>query len=220
MAKERFRVPRILDLYERYLDNQDAALLVSATSESYTQGTLQRLASHPVREVRRGAVLALGFLGDYSSNHTLGRALLDEDRTVRTLADNGIRSVWVRAGGVKDQQELAAVLRLNAAQRHQAAMRRANRLIERAPWYAEAWHQRAVAAFAIGHFSDAIRDCHETLEVNPYHFVAATTMGQAYLELKNPVSALECFRRALRLNPDLEGVRAQVVRLARSVEAR
>jgi hypothetical protein len=43
-------------------------------------------------------------------------------------------------------------------------------------------------------------------------------MGQAYLQLENPVSALECFRRALRLNPGLEGVRAQVVRLTRMVE--
>jgi len=36
--------------------------------------------------------------------------------------------------------------------------------------------------------------------------------------LENPVSALECFRRALRLNPDLDGVRVQVVRLSRRVE--
>ena len=40
------------------------------------------------------------------------------------------------------------------------------------------------------------RDCHEALELNPYHFIAATCMGQAYLELENPVSALESFRRA------------------------
>ncbi|KKL27850.1 hypothetical protein LCGC14_2381040, partial [marine sediment metagenome] len=57
-----------------------------------------------------------------------------------------------------------------------------------------------------------------TLEINPYHFPAATSMGQSYLELGNPVSALESFRRALRLNPDLEGIRVQVVRLARMVE--
>ncbi len=43
-------------------------------------------------------------------------------------------------------------------------------------------------------------------------------MGRAYLELGNPVSALESFRRALRLNPDLEGVRAQANRLAKLVE--
>jgi len=54
--------------------------------------------------------------------------------------------------------------------------------------------------------------------LNPYHYVAATSMGRAYVELGNPVSALECFRRALRLNPDLEGVRLQVARLSRLVE--
>ena len=43
-------------------------------------------------------------------------------------------------------------------------------------------------------------------------------MGRAYLEMGDPVSALESFRRALKLNPDLEGVRLQVARLARMVE--
>jgi hypothetical protein len=38
------------------------------------------------------------------------------------------------------------------------------------------------------------------------------------LKLDNHVSALQSFRRALRLNPNLEGIRAQVVRLAKMVE--
>ena len=75
-----------------------------------------------------------------------------------------------------------------------------------------------MAQFSLGRFADAIRDCRQALEINPYHFVAATSMGHAYLELENPVSALECFRRALRLNPDLEGVRARVAQLTRRVE--
>ena len=79
---------------------------------SYEQGTLERLARHQFREVRRAAVLALGFLGDYMCNHTMGRSLLDDDRTVRTLAENGIRSVWTRMGDEPDRQELAEILRL------------------------------------------------------------------------------------------------------------
>ncbi|MBN2580092.1 MAG: tetratricopeptide repeat protein [Pirellulales bacterium] len=220
MSKEPLRIPQILELYEKYLDVQDPVAFMRQVTENYAQGTLQRLAVHGVREVRRAAVLAMGLLGDYECNHTLGRALLDEDRTVRTLADNALRAVWTRAGTVKDQQELGVIVRLSAAQQYAEAIRRASKLLARAPWFAEAWHQRGVAQFALGHYGEAIRDCHETLEINPYQFVAAATMGQAYLELKNPVSALECFRRALRLNPDLEGVRAQVVRLARMVEDR
>ncbi len=212
------RVPSLSMLYEQYLDNQDSAGFISKVSRTYTPGTLERLATHQNREVRRAAVLALGFVGDYSCNHTMGRALIDDDRTVRMIAENGIRSVWTRAGNEEERQLLTILCRYNAAKQYDEAIRRATELIERAQWFAEAWNQRATACFSKGKFADAIRDCHQALEINPYHFVAATSMGQAYLELQNPVSALECFRRALRLNPDLEGVRAQVVRLARMVE--
>jgi tetratricopeptide (TPR) repeat protein len=211
------RPPSLLILYQQYLSHQDSACFVREVSSSYANGTLQRLASHVCREVRRAAILALGFVGDYEANHTLGHALLDDDRTVRTLAENGIRTIWARAGSDSERQELGAVIRLNAAQLHRDAVAKATQLIERAPWFAEAWHQRAVAHVALGRLVDSIRDCHQTLEINPYHFVAATSMGQTYLQLENPVSALECFRRALRLNPGLEGVRAQVVRIARMV---
>ncbi len=210
--------PLLLDLYEKYLERQDSAAFLRGIWGSYTTGTVERLAQHPRREVRRGAVLALGFIGDYGVNHTMGCALLDEDRTVRMLADNGIRAVWTRDGSESERQAVAVVTRLNAAQLHKDAILRATELIESAPWFAEAWHQRAVSYAAVGRLVEAIRDCHQTLEINPYHFVAATGMGQAYLQLENQVSALECFRRALRLNPNLEGVRAQVVRLTRLVE--
>lgn len=205
-------------MYREYLDSQDSAAFVRRVSQSYTPGTLQRLAGSPQREVRRAAVLALGFVGDYGVNHTLGRALFDDDRTVRLLAENGIRSVWSRAGTEEQRQQLGLITRLNAGQNYREAVEKATRLIDNAPWFAEAWNQRAIARFNLGQFAESIRDCHQALEINPYHFIAAVGMGQAYLELNNPVSALESFRRALRLNPDLEGVRVQVVRLARMVE--
>jgi tetratricopeptide (TPR) repeat protein len=213
------RPPSLLVLYQQYLDRQDSAEFTNRVSTLYTCGTLQRLARHRSREVRRAAVLALGLLGDYEANHTLGCALLDDDRTVRTIAENGIRTVWAKAGSEAERQELSVLVRLNAAQLHKDAVVRATALIERAPWFAEAWYQRAAAHFAVGRLVESIRDCHQALEINPYHFAAATSMGQAYLELQNPVSALECFRRALRLNPGLEGVRVQVVRLTRKVDS-
>ena len=218
MSSDPTRPPFLLVLYQQYLTHQDSACFVREVSSLYTTGTLQRLARHACREVRRAAVLSLGFVGDYSANHTLGCAMLDDDRTVRTLAENGIRTVWTRAGSDAERQELGAIIRLNAAKLHKEALGRATWLIQRAPWFAEAWYQRAVAHAALGRLVEAIRDCHQTLEINPYHFVAATSMGQAYLQLDNPVSALECFRRALRLNPDLEAVRVHVVRLTRMVE--
>lgn len=214
------RLPLLLPLYERYLDDQDAQAFVRDVSQWYAPGSLERLAAHPARKVRRAAVLALGLLGDYAVNATLGRSLLDEDRTVRTLAENAIRAVWCRAGDPDQRQRLGLIVRLNAAGRFDEAIRRATELVRVAPALAEAWYQRAVAHFGKKAYAETIRDCHQALEINPYHFLAATTMGQAYVELGNHVSALESFRRALRLNPDLEGVRVQVVRLARLIEGR
>ena len=218
MSSNESRTPFLTSLYQQYLDDQDSAGFISKVSQHYLPGTLQRLARSGGRTERRATVLALGFIGDYSANHTMGCALLDDDRTVRMLAENGIRSVWTRAGNEEERQQLDIIIRLNTAQQYDEAIRRATELVDKAPWFAEAWNQRAVARFNLGQFDESIRDSHQALEINPYHFVAATSMGQCYLELENPVSALESFRRALRLNPDLEGIRVQVVRLARMVE--
>ncbi len=214
------RQPVLADLYRKYLDNQDTAGFISAVGRQYAQGTLQRLADHPARDIRRASVLALGLLGDYEANQTMGRALHDDDRTVRTLAESGIRSVWGRAGNAEHRQLLAVLVRYNIAQHFSEALKRATELIERAAWFAEAWNQRAIARFGLKDYSGSIRDCHQALELNPYHFAAAAGMGQAYLQIGNPVSALESFRRALRLNPGLEGVRAHVIRLTRMIEER
>jgi len=207
-----------LVFYEQYLDHQDSDNYIRLVSESYSSGTLQRLTQNPLREIRRAAVLALGFIGEYDSNHTLGKALHDDDRTVRTLAENAIPTIWTRMGNEADRKELGVIIRLNVAQQYKEALILATHLVERDPCFAEAWNQRAFAHFGLDQFAESIRDGHEALEINPYHFVAATRMGHAYLELNNPISALECFRRALRLNPNLEGIRAHVTRLTRQVE--
>ena len=218
MSSDSPRIPLLALLYQEYLDDQDSADFIGKVSRSYTLGTIERLAGHEARQVRRSAVLALGFLGSYEVNLIMGRALHDEDRTVRMLAENGIRNVWTRAGSEQQRRQLGAVLRLNSVREFQEAVCEATELIEKAPWLAEAWNQRAIARFALGFYTESIRDCHQALEINPYHFAAASGMGQAYLELGNKVSALESFRRALRLNPGLEAVRAQIARLTRMIE--
>ncbi len=220
MSTPRVRLPILVTFYETYLEDQESVQFIRSVAQHYTQGTLQRLAEHPVREIRRAAVLALSFVGDYESNAVLGRALHDDDRTVRMLADSGIRSLWCRAGNIEQQERLAVLVRLNLAKRYQEAAQRATALLAEAPWLAEAWNQRAIACFGREDYIGAIKDCYQTLELNPYHFAAATGMGHAYLRLNDLRSALESFRRALKLNPSLEGVRCQVVRLSRLLEGK
>jgi tetratricopeptide (TPR) repeat protein len=212
-------MPMLNGMYHQYLTEQDTAGFKARVSERYGVATLERLSASGDRMARRAAVLALGLLADYDSNATLGRALTDHDRGVRILAENAIGIVWCRVGNRRQQHRLAVIVELNATHRYQEAIERSTRLIDEAPLLAEGWNQRAVAYFNTGRFSESIRDCDQTLELNPYHFGAAAGMGQCYVQLNQRARALACFRRALGLNRNMEGVRAHVLYLERVLKS-
>jgi tetratricopeptide (TPR) repeat protein len=218
MKRKNPQRPLLVRDYERYLVDQDAESFLGRVSERYTIGGLERVATSTDRAARRGAVLALGRLGDYHSNSVLGRALVDSDRGVRTLAEHGIRRLWMRVGTPTQQRHLYAIGDLLENRQYDRAAQIATALVDDAPWLAQAWYFRGKAFFQLGQHEVATRDCHQALEINPYHFLAASVMGQAYLLLNEPVTALDCFRRALRLNPSMEEVRAQVIHLQRSLK--
>src|SRR5690606_28743454 len=150
-----------------------------------TIATLERLTLAAGRVTRRAAVLALGYIGNYDSNAVLGRALHDEDRGVRILAENGIRELWCRCGTETQRQLLSVIVRLNASQQYELALERATELLEQAPWFAEAWNQRAIAYYQLGRYELSASDCHQALEINAYHFGAAVGMAHCYLEMSD-----------------------------------
>ncbi|MCA9238593.1 MAG: tetratricopeptide repeat protein [Planctomycetales bacterium] len=218
MLNHNHRDPVILELYQLYLDNQDSAQFIKSVARRYTCASLERLVFVGDRIARRAAVLALGFMGDFSSNAVVGQALVDRDRGVRTIAENGIRDLWRRVGSRDQRMSLGNIIRLNQTKQYDQAIRLASDLIQECPWIAEAWSQRGAAYFHLSQYDAAIRDCHQALEINPYHFTAAAGMGQCHLLQDNPVAALECFRHALRLNPGMEEVRVQVIQLQRTMK--
>ena len=218
MAEPLRKIPLLVELYDHYLSNQDIGMFVRRVLERYTIGSLERLSQCGDRAARRAAVLALGQVAEYSSNTVLGRALIDPDRGVRTLAENAIRRVWMRVGTQFQRRRLAKIDQKLANRDYAEASDLATVLVQESPWLAEAWYQRGRAYYQLGQYEAATRDCHQALEINAYHFAAASVMGQAFLRLNNPQAALESFRRALRLNPSMEEVRAQVLRLQRSLK--
>ncbi len=210
--------PLLVEFYEQYLIDQDINTFLRAVSSRYMTSSLERVVSCGDRMARRGAVLALGRLADYQSNRVMGCALVNNDRGVRTLAESGIRRLWMRVGTSTQQRQLVAIAGKNDDREYERAAKIAGILIQDAPWIAEAWFQRGISHFHMGQYDAAVRDCHQALEINAYHFTAASIMGQSYLLQNDPVAALEAFRRALRLNPSMEEVRAQVIHLQRSLK--
>ena len=218
MSEDNFQRPLLVYYYERYLVDQNVNAYIRSVTDSYTVGSLERVMLAGDRPARRGAVLALSRMADYRSNSAVGRMLSDSDRGVRTLAENAIRKLWMRIGTPAQQRHLVAIREHLDEQEYDRAAQISTGLVEDAPWIAQGWYYRGKAFFQMEQYQSAVQDCHQALEINCYHFLAASVMGQAYQQQDNPVAALEAFRRALRLNPSMEEVRAQVIHLQRTLK--
>jgi tetratricopeptide (TPR) repeat protein len=93
-------------------------------------------------------------------------------------------------------------------------------VIQRRPDFAEGWNKRATVYFLMGEYDKSLKDCDEVMKRNPSHFGALAGYGQIYLQLDQPERALEYFRKALRVNPNLRGVAQIIPQLERALMER
>jgi tetratricopeptide (TPR) repeat protein len=91
-----------------------------------------------------------------------------------------------------------------------AAIETFTRVTQLKPEFAEGWNKRATVYFLVGDYQRSLADCDEVVRRNPNHFGALAGYGQIYLHLNNLDKALEYFRRALAVNPNLDGVRTMI----------
>ena len=163
-------------------------------------------------ERRRGA-LGLAIVGRMEDAPALIIALRDTDERVRVVAEQALWAVWSRSGDARVDELFARGVAQMGEQRLPEAIATFTRVIELKPDFAEGWNKRATAYFLAGEFRRSLRDCGEVVKRNPQHFGVLSGYGQIYLELDQPEKALEYFRRALEVNPNLEGVQGLAERL-------
>lgn len=211
------RLPILDKFYQEYLTDENSPKFMKSVSDHYSIATIERLCQFGPPSSRRAATLAIGFLGNYSSNKVIGAALQDKDRAVRLLADHGIRRLWFRQGDQGVQHRLANIQRLNVAREFDESIEEATRLICSDSQIAETWNQRAVGWYNLGEFTKSLTDCRRCLKLNHYHFSAAVGVGHAFLQLENPRDAIKSFQQALAIHPGLDSVRAQMKHLKRNL---
>jgi tetratricopeptide (TPR) repeat protein len=172
-----------------------------------------------VDQRRRGAA-SLASVGRMEDAPALLAALYDVDPGVRAIAEESVWAVWSRSGDPRvDQLFKRGVVQMNRKHFAQAAAT-FTRVIELKPEFAEGWNKRATAYFLAGKYQQSLKDCDEVIKRNPRHFGALSGYGQIYLQLEEPESALKYFRRALAINPNLDGVQDLVEQLERLMAER
>jgi len=157
-------------------------------------------------QLKRRAVLWLGDVGRMDDVPALLAALRDDDEWVRAVSEQSIWSIWSRSGDEKiDSLMRQGVQEMQAGLLEQAAAT-FTRVVRAKPAFAEGWNKRATVYWMLRDYKASLRDCDEVMKRNPYHFGALAGYGQIWFALGEPEKALDYFRKALALNPNMQGV--------------
>ena len=89
-----------------------------------------------------------------------------------------------------------------------------------APTYAEGWHAKAGMEQADGDDTAALVSLQKVVLLNPRNFNALNELGDMLQDYGDKAGALKLYRRALDLDPQLEGAKHKVRELTQSVEGR
>ncbi|TYO89591.1 Tetratricopeptide repeat-containing protein [Oceanicella actignis] len=91
-------------------------------------------------------------------------------------------------------------------------------LVEIAPDFAEAWHSRAAAWFALDRPGLALADLERALALEPRHWGALAGLGATLEQIGRLPEALAAYRASLVVNPAQPDIREAARRLAPQVE--
>jgi tetratricopeptide (TPR) repeat protein len=183
------------------------------------EAALQALKSPDVAERERG-VVGLARNGRMADAPVLVAALRDPDESVREAAEQALWIVWSRSGNAQVDKLFAQGLEEMNGGRFDDSIATFTRVIELAPEFAEGWNKRATLYFITGEYRKSLADCDQVMKRNPAHFGALAGYGQIYLRLDDPERALEYFKRALAVNPNMGSVEAAVQVLERALAQR
>ena len=128
-------------------------------------------------------------------------------------AEQKIWEIWAQSDSVTADVLLnQAVAAMNAGD-NRASFGILNQVIATYPEYAEAWNKRATLNFMIGRYYDSLADIEKVLELEPRHFGALSGRGMIYQTQEKWGPALEAYREALKINPNLASVKEAIKQL-------
>jgi tetratricopeptide (TPR) repeat protein len=130
-----------------------------------------------------------------------------------------IWEVWSQSDSVTADVLLTqAVVAMNAGD-NKSSFNILNRVIEIYPNYAEAWNKRATLNFMIGRYDESLADIDRVLDLEPRHFGALSGRGMIYQAQEKWGAALDAFREALKINPNMASVKNAIHELEKRERA-
>jgi tetratricopeptide (TPR) repeat protein len=172
-----------------------------------SEKVMLRLLRHGSAPERREALHWLAGNGGQPSVGTIVKSLRDSDSGVRELAENALWSIWTRSGDTVTDEKLKVGTYLMVNGSVTESVEIFNQIISAHPEFAEGYNKRATAWYLLGAYDRSMADIRLTLDRNPHHFGALTGAGYCMLKMERMEEAAAYMERALKINPNMEGVR-------------
>ena len=134
--------------------------------------------------------------------------------------ESRIWALWVASGSDTANLLMTRVKTAIEANDLNLAVQLLDAVVKIKPDYIEAWNRRATIHYMRKEFSESLQDIRQVLIREPRHFGALSGLGMILQEFGDERRALEAFRRALEIHPNLQKIPDMVKTLSEKVEGR
>lgn len=204
-------------LVQPLLIRQDAPGLLELVRSRWTHDQLRSILHCDNLDARKVACLALALAGEKCSIPCVAEQLQHPDRVVNQMAEHALWMIWFRCGTEGANAELCRGTRALNRKEYQCAKKHFTRAAQLDDKFAEAYNQRAITHFLLEQFDDSIDDCRQAIDRMPCHFGAWAGMGHCHAHEGRLRQAVECYEKALSINPHLDGIHEAVEQLKKEL---
>jgi tetratricopeptide (TPR) repeat protein len=128
-----------------------------------------------------------------------------------------IWGVWLESGDAEVDSLMTAMILAMNSRSFGPALAFANKIVTIKPDFAEGWNKRATLYYIVKDFNHSIADIEATLALEPRHFGALSGLGMIMMQIGDKRRAIAAFRKALEVNPTMDGIRDTVSALEKEL---
>jgi len=141
-----------------------------------------------------------------------------EDEESANLVAEEITAIWIESGSASVNLLLRRGSEASAKGNPKLARKMYNYAVDLSPDFAEAWARSARLALTQKDYNRALNESLKTLALEPRHFYTLWTLGNTLEALNRPDDALETYREANELYPELKVVKDRLEELETEVD--
>jgi tetratricopeptide (TPR) repeat protein len=188
------------------IESQNSVALLRLLESRWTCTQITRLLNDADRDVRKVAALALALVGGECCVPDIAKQLKNPDPVVNQMAEHALWSIWFRSSTMEANHELCCGSMSMNKKEYEKSVGHFSRALEIDPTFAEAYNQRAIAKYLQERYDESMEDCTRAIQWMPFHFGAWAGMGHCYTHQGRFHEALECYTKALEINPHFGGI--------------